>query len=318
MKSPVSLAGGLCQDDQGNCQLGLVTVPQKHMNGRVFRYTLAKVIGGGSTINAQIYFRGNKLDYNEWAQLGCTGCLQRRPPLFQALRKNQNGPNEFHGASGPLGVSNPVSPLPICEAFFKAAGELGIPHNKDFNGGRAERRRPLPTHPVECPPFLRGHQLSPRGPEPGNLTIRKNVFVKRIVVDNGRATAVELADEIIHASREIILSSGTVGSPKLLMHSGIGPADHLKSVGIKPVHDLPGVGPTCRTISTSSSSANAPATIPMTNIPNPIGRHWRQSSILRCGTVPSPHPSLKPAAFGMPMKMPAPPISSSIGAGIRN
>ena len=234
---------GFAKMTKGIASWGWSTVPQKHMNGRVFRYTLAKVIGGGSTINAQIYIRGNKLDYNEWAQLGCTGwSYENVLPYFKRSEKNQNGANEFHGASGPLGVSNPVAPLPICEAFFKAAGELGIPHNMDFNAAEQDgvghyqltqlnaRRSSVVTS------FLRAARNR------SNLTIRKNVFVKRIVVENGRATAVELADETIHATREIILSSGTVGSPRLLMLSGIGPADHLKSVGIKPVHDLPGVG----------------------------------------------------------------------------
>jgi choline dehydrogenase-like flavoprotein len=141
-----------------------------------------------------------------------------------------------------MGVSNPVSPLPICEAFFKAVGELGIPRNPDFNANEQDgvgyyqltqlkaRRSSVVTS------FL--HEARGRS----NLTVRKNVFVKRIIIGNGRATSVELVNETIHATREIILTSGTVGSPKLLMLSGIGPADHLKSSGIKPIHDLKGVG----------------------------------------------------------------------------
>ncbi|MGB9144172.1 MAG: GMC family oxidoreductase N-terminal domain-containing protein [Aestuariivirga sp.] len=234
---------GFAKMTKGIASWGWSTVPQKHMRDRVFRYTQAKVIGGGSTINAQVYSRGNKLDYNEWAQLGCTGwSYEDVLPYFKRSEKNQNGANEFHGSSGPMGVSNPVAPLPICEAFFRAAGELGIPRNPDFNASQQDgighyqltqlnaRRSSVVTS------FL--HEAKNRA----NLTIRKNVLVKRIVIANGRATAVELADETIHATREIILSSGTVGSPKLLMQSGIGPADHLKSVGITPIHDLPGVG----------------------------------------------------------------------------
>ena len=81
------------------------------MNDRVFRYTQAKVIGGGSTVNAQIYSRGNKLDFNEWAQLGCTGwSYENVLPYFKRSETNQNGANEFHGSAGPMGVSNPVSP----------------------------------------------------------------------------------------------------------------------------------------------------------------------------------------------------------------
>lgn len=141
-----------------------------------------------------------------------------------------------------MGVSNPVSPLPICEAFFKAAGELGIPRNPDFNAAEQDgvghyqltqlnaRRSSVVTS------FLHGA----RGRS--NLTVRKNVFVRRIVIEDGRATSVELEDETIYATREIVLTSGSIGSPKLLMLSGIGPADQLKAVGIKPIHDLRGVG----------------------------------------------------------------------------
>ena len=214
------------------------------MNGRVFRYTQAKVIGGGSTINAQVYSRGNKLDFNEWAQLGCLGwSYEDVLPYFKRSEKNQNGANEFHGSSGPMGVSNPVSPLPICEAFFKAAGELGIPRNPDFNGegqdgiGHYQLTQSNARRSSVVTSFL--HEARGRP----NLTVRKNVFVQRVIIEKVKAAGVELDDgETIHAAREVILTSGAIGTPKLLLLSGIGPADHLKSVGINPVHDLPGVG----------------------------------------------------------------------------
>ena len=130
---------GFAKMTKGIASWGWSTVPQKHMNDRVFRYTQAKVIGGGSTINAQVYSRGNKLDFNEWAQLGCLGwSYEDVLPYFKRSEINQNGASEFHGSTGPMGVSNPVSPLPICEAFFKAAGELGIPHNPDFNAAEQD------------------------------------------------------------------------------------------------------------------------------------------------------------------------------------
>ena len=214
------------------------------MNGRVFRYTQAKVIGGGSTINAQVYSRGNKLDFNEWAQLGCLGwSYEDVLPYFKRSEKNQNGANEFHGSSGPMGVSNPVSPLPICEAFFKAAGELGIPRNPDFNGegqdgiGHYQLTQSNARRSSVVTSFL--HEARGRP----NLTVRKNVFVQRVIIEKVKAAGVELDDgETIYAAHEVILTSGAIGTPKLLLLSGIGPADHLKSVGINPVHDLPGVG----------------------------------------------------------------------------
>jgi choline dehydrogenase len=235
---------GFAKMTKGIASWGWSTVPQKHMNNRVFRYTQAKVIGGGSTINAQIYNRGNKLDFNEWAQLGCRGwSYDDVLPYFKRAENNENGANEFHGSSGPLGVSNPISPLPICEAFFKAAGEIGIPRNPDFNAGEQDgvgyyqltqknaRRSSTVTS------YL--HEARNRR----NLTIRKNILVQRIIVENGRAIGVELdGGEVIHAASEVVLTSGAIGSPKLLMLSGIGPAEHLQSIGIKPIHDLKGVG----------------------------------------------------------------------------
>ncbi len=235
---------GFAKMTKGIASWGWSTVPQKHMNGRVFRYTQAKVIGGGSTINAQVYSRGNKLDFNEWAQLGCLGwSYEDVLPYFKRSEINENGASEFHGSTGPMGVSNPVSPLPICEAFFKAAGELGIPRNPDFNAAEQDgvghyqltqlkaRRSSVVTS------FL--HEARDRS----NLTVRKNIFVRRIIIEKGRATGVELdGGETIHSAREVVLTSGAIGTPKLLLLSGIGPADHLKTVGINPVHDLPGVG----------------------------------------------------------------------------
>ncbi len=226
---------------------GWSTVPQKHLKDRVIRFTQAKVLGGGSSINAQIYTRGNALDYDEWRQMGCEGwsyedCL----PYFRKSEDNDSFDNRYHGKGGPLGVSQPRGKLPITEAFFAAAGQLGIPHNKDLTGESQEgvgyyqstqkhgRRSSVATG------FLKQAQGRP------NLTIRTDAFVKRILVENNRAVGVELAVsgglETIRAEREVILSSGAIGSPKLLLHSGIGPADHLKSVGIKPVFDQPGVG----------------------------------------------------------------------------
>jgi len=102
-------------------------VPQKHLKGRVLRYTQAKVIGGGSSINAQLYTRGNALDYEDWRQMGCPGWgYEDVLPYFRKSEVNDSFENRFHGKTGPLGVSQPRAPLPICEAYFAAAAEVGI------------------------------------------------------------------------------------------------------------------------------------------------------------------------------------------------
>jgi choline dehydrogenase-like flavoprotein len=246
----IHMPAGFAKMTKGIASWGWSTVPQKHMKGRVFRYTQAKVIGGGSSINAQIYTRGNARDYDTWArEEGCTGWSYREVlPYFKRAENNERYANDYHGYGGPLGVSNPIAPLPICEAWFRAAQEMGIPFNPDFNGaaqegvgyyqltqknGRRSSAAVAYLNPIR---------------DRKNLTIRTGVLVTRVVVEKGRAVGVEIVarrgaqPEILRADAEVIVSSGAIGSPKLLLQSGIGPADHLKSVGVRPIHDLRGVG----------------------------------------------------------------------------
>ncbi|RWO61185.1 GMC family oxidoreductase N-terminal domain-containing protein [Mesorhizobium sp.] len=246
----IHMPAGFAKMTKGIAAWGWSTVPQKHMKDRVFRYTQAKVIGGGSSINAQIYTRGNARDYDAWEkEEGLAGWGYRDVlPYFKRAENNQRYANDFHGDQGPLGVSNPIAPLPICEAYFRAGQEMGIPFNPDFNGvaqegvGYYQLTQKDARRSSASVAYLRPIRARK------NLTVRTDVLVTRIVIDKGRATGVEIVDrpggekKILRAEREVIVSSGAIGSPKLLMQSGIGPADHLKSVGVTPVHDLPGVG----------------------------------------------------------------------------
>ncbi|PAQ02580.1 GMC family oxidoreductase N-terminal domain-containing protein [Mesorhizobium mediterraneum] len=246
----IHMPAGFAKMTKGIAAWGWSTVPQKHMKDRIFRYTQAKVIGGGSSINAQIYTRGNARDYDAWeSEEGLAGWGYRDVlPYFKRAENNQRYANDFHGDQGPLGVSNPIAPLPICEAYFRAGQEMGIPFNPDFNGitqegvGYYQLTQKNARRSSASVAYLRPIR------ERKNLTVRTDVLVTRIVIDKGRAVGVEIVDrpggqpKILHAEREVIVSSGAIGSPKLLMQSGIGPADHLKSVGVTPVHDLPGVG----------------------------------------------------------------------------
>ncbi|TIU75046.1 MAG: alanine-phosphoribitol ligase [Mesorhizobium sp.] len=246
----IHMPAGFAKMTKGIAAWGWSTVPQKHMKDRVFRYTQAKVIGGGSSINAQIYTRGNARDYDAWEkEEGLAGWGYRDVlPYFKPAENNQRYANDYHGDQGPLGVSNPIAPLPICEAYFRAGQEVGIPFNPDFNGvaqegvGYYQLTQKDARRSSASVAYLRPIR------ERKNLTVRTGVLVTRIVVEKGRAVGVEIVDRpgsqptILRAEREVIVSSGAIGSPKLLMQSGIGPADHLKSVGVTPVHDLPGVG----------------------------------------------------------------------------
>ena len=243
------MPAGFAKMTRGIGSWGWDTTPQRHMNGRVLRYTQAKVIGGGSTINAQIYTRGNALDYDAWAQEeGCEGWSYREVlAYFKRAEDNQRFVDDYHSYGGPLGVSMPISPLPICDAYFRAAQEMGIPYNHDVNGARQEGVGFYQlTQRNARRSSAAGAYLDPVRGRP-NLTVRTDALATRIVVENGRAVGVEIATggaaaTMLRAEREVLIASGAIGSPKLLLQSGIGPADHLKAAGVPAIHDLPGVG----------------------------------------------------------------------------
>lgn len=242
------MPAGFAKMTKGVASWGWETVPQKHMKNRVLRYTQAKVIGGGSSINAQLYTRGNAVDYDLWEKEdGCTGWNYRSVlPYFKRSEDNQRFADDYHSYGGPLGVSMPAAALPICDAYIRAGQELGIPYNHDFNGKQQagvgfyqltqrNKRRSSASMAYLAP-------IKDRR----NLIVRLGARVTRVVVEMGRAVGVEVAQgngvEIIRAEREVLVTSGAIGSPKLLLQSGIGPADHLRSVGVPVIHDLKGVG----------------------------------------------------------------------------
>ena len=236
------LPAGFAKMTKGIGSWGWQTVPQRHMQDMVIRYTQAKVIGGGSSINAQIYTRGNALDYDEWRQKGCAGWgYDDVLPYFRKAEDNDSFENHYHGKGGPLGVSKPRAPLPICDAYFAAAGQLGIPRNLDMTGevqdgvGFYQLTQKNYRRSSTAVAYLRPARLR------ANLHVKTGAQVIRIVVESGRAIGVQLADRVVRGG-EVILSSGAIGSPRLLQLSGIGPADHLRSVGVPVVFDQPEVG----------------------------------------------------------------------------
>jgi len=239
------MPAGFARMTKGVASWGWETVPQKHLKNRVLRYTQAKVIGGGSSINAQIYTRGNAADYDLWAgEDGCAGWDYRHVlPYFKRAEDNQRFNDDFHSYGGPLGVSMPSAPLPICDAYIRAGQELGIPYNPDFNGREqagvgfyqlTQRNRRRSSASLAYLSTIRDRK---------NLTVHMNAPVRTIELEKTRVTGVTLmSGEVLRANREVIVSSGAIGSPKLLLQSGIGSADHLKKLGVNVKHGLPGVG----------------------------------------------------------------------------
>ena len=226
---------------------GYSTAPQREIGGREIWYPQGRVLGGGSSINAMIYARGNRGDYDGWAEVGCPGWAYADVlPYFKRCEDNERFHDDYHGSGGPLGVSDPVRPLPISAAFLRAAQQAGLPYNPDFNGRAQEgcgyyqvtNRDARRCSAVEA--FLRPAMAR------RNLTVRTRALATRVVIENGRAVGVDCnrrgRSAPVRAAREVIVSAGAIGSPKLLMLSGIGRGDDLQASGIDVVHDLPGVG----------------------------------------------------------------------------
>ncbi len=241
------MPAGFAKMTKGLGSWGFSTVPQKHMNDRVLVYTQAKVIGGGSSVNAMVYTRGHALDYDEWRQLGCEGwSYEDVLPYFRKSERNDTFDNRYHGAGGVLGVSQPRATLPICHALFDAGEALGIPRNSDLTGetqdgfGFYQVTQWAGRRSSASVAFLKPAMRRP------NLDVRTGCQVLRLQIEKGRATGVVIAEAgrevVIAAGTEVIASSGSIGTPKLLMLSGIGPADHLKQHGIDVALDQPGVG----------------------------------------------------------------------------
>jgi choline dehydrogenase-like flavoprotein len=176
--------------------------------------------------------------------MGCTGwAYEDVLPYFRKAEDNDSFEDRWHGRGGPLGVSQPRAPLPICEAYFEAAAALGIPRNHDMTGERQDGVGfyQLTQRNARRSSAAMAYLAPNRGRR--NLTVRTGAQVRRIVVENGRASGVEMADgSRVVASSEVIVSSGAIGSPRMLMISGIGPAEQLAEVGVKTFLDQPEVG----------------------------------------------------------------------------
>ncbi len=224
------------------------TVPQSGLNGRRGFQPRGKVLGGSSSVNAMVYTRGNRLDYDHWAELGNPGWSYADVlPLFKRSEHSECfGANEYHGTGGPLNVSYLRSPSPINQAFIQACTEQGLPLTPDYNGASQLGCAPAQVTQKNGERWsaAKGY-LTPHLARP-NLTVITHAHTQRLILEGQRAVGAEfLKDQQlqqIRARREVILCAGAFGSPQLLMLSGIGPAAHLKEHGIPVVHELPGVG----------------------------------------------------------------------------
>jgi choline dehydrogenase-like flavoprotein len=223
------------------------TVPQPGLNGRVGYQPRGKALGGSSAINAMVYIRGHRSDYDGWAALGNSGwAYDDVLPYFKKSENNEAIDDAFHGAGGPLNVADLRTANPFQDYFLEAGRQLQLPMNDDFNGAHQQG---LGIYQVtqkngERWSAARAY-IEPNLSRP-NLKVVTGAQARKIRFEGKRATGVEFSRdgkiEFVSARREIILSSGAFQSPQLLMLSGIGNAADLKNFGIDVVHDSPGVG----------------------------------------------------------------------------
>jgi choline dehydrogenase-like flavoprotein len=231
----------------GGANWQLATVPQPGLNARCGYQPRGKVLGGSSSINAMVYARGHRADYDAWAAAGNPGwSYDELLPYFRQAECNRRGADDWHGADGPLHVADLQSPNPTSLAFLQAAQQAGLPPNADFNGAEQEGvgLYQVTQHGGErcsaAAAYLRPHLARP------NLQVVTGAQVVRIVLEGQRAVGVDyhqggLVQRLL-ARREVLLAAGALHSPQLLMLSGIGPRAHLVEEGVALRHDLPGVG----------------------------------------------------------------------------
>ncbi|MDB9878429.1 choline dehydrogenase [Amylibacter sp.] len=222
--------------------------PEPELEGRQLQHDRGKTLGGSSSINGMVFIRGNSLDYEGWRQMGCEGWgYSDVLPYFKKMETYSDGGDDFRGKSGPLKVHRSIPKDPLSLAFIKAGKQAGYKETDDISGfcqegfGIFDRT----VFKGERWSTSRGYLDPVRDRK--NLTIITKALVCKLILENNTAKGVCFKDKKgkminVKAKKEVILSAGAVGSPHILMLSGIGPKNHLKSMGIKLKADLPGVG----------------------------------------------------------------------------
>src|ERR1700690_2135109 len=220
------------------------TEPEPHLNNRRLYWPRGKMLGGSSSMNAMIYVRGNPRDYDHWASLGNDGWnFHDVLPYFKKSQMQQRGASEYHGASGPLHVSDLRYVNPLTRAFLAAASELRIADNSDFNGATQDGAGLYQVTQKNG----RRHSAADAYLKPAlprrNLTVATGAQATRVITEKQRAVGVAYlpdgAATEARADREVIHPGGTVNSPQLLLLSGIGPAGEIERVGLRAIHELP-------------------------------------------------------------------------------
>ncbi|BCG74500.1 oxygen-dependent choline dehydrogenase [Mesorhizobium sp. 113-1-2] len=225
---------------------GFASEPEPHLGGRVLATPRGKVIGGSSSINGMVYVRGHARDFDHWAEEGATGWgFADVLPYFKRMEDNDGGEDGWRGHGGPLHVQRGSRKNPLYGAFVEAGRQAGFELTDDYNGSKQEGFGPMEQT------IRGGRRWSAASAYLKPALKRRNVslvkgFARRVIIENQRAVGVEIEAhkqiQVVKARREVIVAASSINSPKILMLSGIGPADHLRENGIAVVADRPGVG----------------------------------------------------------------------------
>jgi choline dehydrogenase len=282
------------------------TAPQRHLHDRELHWPRGRVLGGSSALNGMIYVRGNRTDYDDWAYHGCAGWdYESVLPYFKKSEDYDRGPSEHHGVGGPLHVLSDFEPHPVSGAIVEAAVERGYPYNDDFNTGEPPEGAGLCHLTIKDG---RRHSTAVAFLLPAmrraNLWGEIRASARRLLFDGDRCVGVEYdrGGEIrqAYAEAEVVVCAGTLESPKLLMLSGVGPADELGALGIEPLVDLPGVGQNLHdhTLSPVIYSAKKDVPPPLPGLQVLHTQLFARSDGRRLG------PDLQPLFFHVPMYLP--------------
>jgi choline dehydrogenase len=226
---------------------GFVSEPEPHLNNRRLVTPRGKVIGGSSSINGMVYVRGHAKDYDTWEEMGARGWGYRHVlPYFKRMETSHGGEDGWRGTDGPLHITRGTMKNPLYQAFIDAGREAGYPVTEDYNGRQQEGLGPFEMTVWKGVRWSSANAYLRPALKSGRIKLETHALARRIILDGKRATGVEYEQggeiKSAYATREIVLAASALNSPKLLMLSGIGPAEHLNEMGVTPLHDLPGVG----------------------------------------------------------------------------
>lgn len=229
---------------RNRCNWAFESLPQAGLNGRRSYQPRGRGLGGSSVINAMIYLRGQREDYDAWAAQGAHGwSWDEVLPWFKRIENNERGANEWHGTGGPLNVMDLRSPNPFGPVFIEAARQAGLPYNPDFNGASQEGVGPYQVTQKGGERWTAARAYLGSAAGRANLTVFTNTLARRIVFEGRRAVGIEAEREgaplALRANAEVVLAAGALQTPQLLMVSGVGPAARLQALGIPVLADLP-------------------------------------------------------------------------------